>query len=998
MANFSEESRDTTKKFLEIFSELEESNTSGSSKGDGTIEELSLQHLKDLRKVLAELQLDLRKLQKNSSWDREKRLLCALLQAKLKRLELVDPFVDMEDIQCLTDIRSASEEVITHGISQGLIQNEPLRQFYSDAQILHQTVQEIRGIYEDLIDALTEVMGADWTKDQIQAQKQTNQSLWNDFLGKLQSVNDDLESTFSECQNGPEAELFALFKILNPNDSLTRADFEETLELTNHHGTLWEKAEELFHKYQNRIEQLLALYHEDEKNILKAHLLAQEGNFVQAQELLNLTSGSFADLPYDTVREEVLRWQQLSIQPLQEMARLLPGLPVADKSNESYNTLANQFPHLAKEYIRKKFSGFYNPIGLFLRSRRLQKQARKFSQFCENSLNEVEQSPASDFHSLIKKNWAIARDNSTQLVTEIQKQAWGCSIKKTLILSLTIACSFCGYQIFHFWKNLPDTGIRFVSSGIPLLKTTIKDKQNNVLKKWGHSTQGSFALSKIPPEEYQIQLEFENSFPIQIPVSITLGKISNITSLIQQEFEELQGRFIDFEIPFGSEITILNKDSGLIQTYKIEAETLSLELDYCKALDWYAEGGKMAIADRKGRILIVNSEDTFRIEGTIFVQGESFGSLRISRGNGVPLILAISENGSVYAWEIESGKMVAKLDHEGAKILSAAFDSQNQSVLTLDSNFQLRSWEIGTEKPTKTLNIDKENKASGDWELIRPHPAWFFDLPGGLKYSLSSTVQAAEILTLKESKEVMVSILNEDGQLFLWKGKDLESLEMLNLAPEDITAFAMHPSGEWLITSTAKGDLHKYQLSINGGIEEIKLQIDTEIPDFTQIQFDPTGQICVGVSSDGEIIGFSPNKPNSTFQLEVKSPIEAKYSIAPFAESVALYSLNNELQLWRSTFRHRVYLAEGNYDITIHSRTSGLLLKKSIQVTDGMQSEFSINDEGLLDITSPPPFTPVPVSRTGGISPTSGWLQSTTPSTPVQTSSTEGVSTTGGQQ
>lgn len=999
MANFSEESRDTTKTFLEILSELGDIQNSESPRGEGINEELSLQNLKDLRKVLAELQLDLRKLKRESGWNREKYLLCALFQAKLKRLESADLFVDMEDIQLLADIRSAAEEIISEGIRLNSIQQDPLSRMYGDAQLLHQIIQEMRVIYEDVIDVLTEVMGADWTKDQIKAQKQTNQSLWNTFLEKLNTAKDHLATTFSECKNGPETELFALFKILNPKDSLTRDDFEETLELTSRNGSLWDKIEGLFNKYQNRIEQLLQYYKEDEQHILEAHLQAQQGNFEKAEELMRQTTGSFADLPYSTVKEEVQRWKQLSLQPLQEMARLLPGLAVQESSQESYYTLARQFSQLAKEYLHKKFRGIYTPIGLFLTSKRLELRAKKFSKFCDDSLRDLEQNQSSDFQERIKANWETARENSNELRTVIQKQAFGYFVKKSLILVLIAICSYCGYQLYNFWQNLPETGIRFTSTGIPLVETTIKDKKNNILRSWNHSEQGSIELSSLPPEKYSIHLNFENSFPIQLPLEIALGELPDITPLIQEHYRELQNRHIEFNTPFGCEITLKHLASGLVRKYGIQAETLSVEMPNCTAIDWDTADKTMVIADRKGRVYVMRTGDSIEHTGTIFVQGESFDSIKLSRGSSHPMILAVSKNGTVYVWEKESGKLLEKLIHSQANVISAAFYNNQKSILTLDADFQLRSWELGRSKPVKSLSIEKENKEENDWELIHPHPAWMFNLPGGLKQSLTTKVQASKILTFQDSKLLTLAILNEDGQLRIWSGNDLESLKMRELPKQETTSFAIHPSGNWIVTSSPRGDLFKLVLHSEEDLHWEQLKLNGKFQDVTAMQFDPSGEKIIAANILGELFAFYPNQSGQTLKLTVQTPPIPIYAVSPGGESVALFSADNEIQIWRNAIQQRIHLAKGEYEISVHSQNGNSLFQDSITVSDKFEKVIVIGDNGS---PTPPSITtkpqPMATSQTGGVSNTNGMKATAPKLLPKPISNTSGNSPTGGQR
>jgi len=945
MPKIPEDNRDSIEVLLDTLKALEHPADSRSQVG----KEPSLQHLKELRKMLAELQLELRKVSKIKAWDRSKLLNCALLQAKLKRLELADVFVDLEDIKRLAEIRSDVEEWLSLARQEGEIKDNPLSGMLQEARGLHSAIEKIRQYYEHMLELLADLGGSEWSNEHIQRQKEENHSHWEKFLVKLEAERELMEENFPHSKNGPEPGLYALNQLMDPESLWREDDFRNILALTKREGVLWEKVIKQFEGYQTRIQTLERQYQEDEKRMLEAHLLAQKGDYQQAGKLLEQTSRSFIDLPYESVQDEVFRWKELAIQPFQELAELFPTSANLTLSRDAILSFGAQFPLLVKDHVSDRLRGSFNPLGLFLSCRKWEKQVLNFIEKCNKALEKVEGEQRSDFKEIITERWRSAEENARLLLDEIRKRAMGYFIRKIVVVSLLVASTYLGYQLFSFWHELPETGIRFKDTSAFLHSAQIINDEGTVLKGWTGKDTAYGELLRLPPDSYNLHVEFKDTFPIKIKVDVHLGRVTDLSDRLKLEYSASLGRVLDFRIPSGSEITLSNNRINQVKKYKVEAETLPFGINSCLSLDWDASSNLMAIAERNGRLLLVSTEDDVATLGTLYVQGESFDKVLLSRHPSKKYVAGISMSGVVYVWEAVSGKVLGNLSHEGKSVIATAFYDNSSAVLTLDSDFQLRLWELNAVRELKNspLVIDTSTEAK-NWTLKKIHPTWHLNLPRGLKHSLEKKVQTAEILIPENSQKITVGILHTNGNVQLWTGEDLENLRYIDLEASPLQSIAFHPSGRSMVAINRAGDLVQFQWS--GVTEVIKSTIMPKLhhQDIIQIMFDPTGNVLLIVSIKGKVEVVSLEDVKETKQLPFKVTPQAVLVSSPNAESIAFYSAKEEIQIWEKWITQRVFAPTGDYQLAIHSPDGESLLQKRVNVNRGGFYRFNLQSNGRI--------------------------------------------------
>ena len=67
--------------------------------------------------------------------------------------------------------------------------------------------------------------------------------------------------------------------------------------------------------------QLQGSYIEDRKKLETSSLLSKHGDYRKANRVLASTLGSFSELPYNVVRQNISKWKQKALEPYKAFAR-----------------------------------------------------------------------------------------------------------------------------------------------------------------------------------------------------------------------------------------------------------------------------------------------------------------------------------------------------------------------------------------------------------------------------------------------------------------------------------------------------------------------------------------------------------------------------------------------------------------------------------------------------------------------------------------------------
>ena len=968
MSNIPEEAKNPTSAFLRIL-----------QRPEGKSSQPSLQRLKELRKLLAELQLETTRLGKKEGWDRDKRLEFAFLQAKVRRLSQADVFVDLEDIQYLAGIESSVEDLLHGGMESGGLEADPLEEMLDGAKELSSSMKDVMRDYDEILDILGGTKEADWTLGQLEQELEANKTKWETFTNRLEEARDTLTNAFKGSPDGPEPTLLAIDQILNPDNRITDGNPEEVLGLTTKEGELWEKSNRLFEQCQERLWQLVSIHNEDRGRLEKANSLAEEGNYQQARELLNQVTGKFSDLPYGDVQKEILRWQHLALQPFRELAALLPSAQEPDHTRETLLALDSQFHSMAKGSLQRRLRRILNPFGLFVLGKRLEGTTKTFITKCSQALEEVKGHPPSDYREVLEARWKKTLGHANFFLGETGKQTTGFFFKKNMVAGLLVVCGFFGFKLLEFNYKLPKTGIQFSRSGLPVLSVLLEDSQGNALRRWTGWDTANVRLPGIPPDTYALLVDFADSFPVEIKAGVNLGQFSELSNDLAQSYGTSQGRSLEFTVPAGSQIILKDKQSGLERTYGVVPETLPTGITSFTGLDWDPGSEILAVSELGGRIQVLSTHEENKVLGTIFVQGQTFQGTKLGRQQGKLFVAGIALGGDTYVWEAGAGKLVGEFNHGGQEVVAMAFSQKGNAFFTLDSSYTLRSWKLDSGKQESGYGLPTNGRSQTDWSVAQLHPAWKLDLPASLKISLGNKPKLAEILPNSQSRPLMVGVMNVNGRLQIWSGETPENLKLVLQTPEGLDAFAIHPSGKWAVIADPVSGLLKTPLTTGDSHPIWTPRLENGTSRITKVKFDPTGDALAAVNSTGNLFQVTLHEPISVNRLQPKISAQAAMVSSPMMEKIALLSLGGQIQVWKTMMKRRIFLSPGSYSIQVKSPSGMLLYEASPNIESGGVHKIMVppkkdtGNQALFEPGLPPiQMNTIGNSPTSGLSPTGG--------------------------
>ena len=424
-------------------------------------------------------------------------------------------------------------------------------------------------------------------------------------------------------------------------------------------------------------------------------------------------------------------------------------------------------------------------------------------------IEEIGNKPQSDYRNMLKTRWGKVREHAEILQAETGKQTTGYFFKKTMVAGLLLSCVFFGFKLWVFKWKLPITGIQFSGSGLPVQAAQLEDSRCRVLRSWPGMAASNVRLPGIPPDTYSLMVDFVDSFPVQINPKVNLGEMPDLSDDIANAYGKSQG-VLEFTVPAGSQIVMEQQSTGAVRKYGVVAETLPTGISSCTGLDWGPVSGILSVSELGGKIQVISTSGDNKVLGTMFVQGQTFQSTRLGTLNGKTMVTGIALGGDIYVWEAGSGKLVGN-STMGAEVVALEFKRDGNSLLTLDSDYNLREWELDSGNQEFLVNLAPQGKGEFDWSLAQPHPAWKLVMPAGLKISLGKKPKLAQILPHSQDIPLTIGVMDVNGRLTIWSGDTPDRLNLAYQSEEELEleTFALHPSGKWLVMAQPKEGLVK---------------------------------------------------------------------------------------------------------------------------------------------------------------------------------------------
>ena len=120
----------------------------GKKSGLNLIPKPNRNRVKELRKILAEIILEYRRISSSQSWSSQDLMRVALVQAKVHRLKKVNLLIELNDIQSLAKLDMELGEWISQNMNKGNLSREPVEEMKAILSTLSELLQNVFRLFE----------------------------------------------------------------------------------------------------------------------------------------------------------------------------------------------------------------------------------------------------------------------------------------------------------------------------------------------------------------------------------------------------------------------------------------------------------------------------------------------------------------------------------------------------------------------------------------------------------------------------------------------------------------------------------------------------------------------------------------------------------------------------------------------------------------------------------------------------------------------------------
>ncbi|MBT5717026.1 MAG: hypothetical protein HOI70_08940, partial [Opitutae bacterium] len=285
--------------------ENKEGNTKGIESRRIHSFELNRNRVQELRKILAEMLIEYRKISSRESWSREDLIRVAIVQAKVHRLKESNLFIDLNDIQSMVKLEMALREWIRLNIENGNLSVEPVAQMKTVLSTVSELLQNAFRLFEQSIqylefpDISKQVFRLEELEDKVKKMPLSKENLIAELVVYQKKFQADEWNIDGRLQQG----LLALDTIQDTEDSIGKLPHESIRDFIFQKGHFWERYETLYAERHEKLCALIKDYHFEEKALQKALSFCKKSDYRKARIILNQTLGCFSELPYEFVRK-----------------------------------------------------------------------------------------------------------------------------------------------------------------------------------------------------------------------------------------------------------------------------------------------------------------------------------------------------------------------------------------------------------------------------------------------------------------------------------------------------------------------------------------------------------------------------------------------------------------------------------------------------------------------------------------------------------------------
>ena len=880
--------------------------------------------VKELRKILAEIFLEYRRISSSRSWSKQDLMRAALVQAKVHRLKEVNLLTELNDIQSLAKLDMALGEWISQNMDKGNLSREPAEEMKAVLSRLSELLQNAFRMFEqsmqnlDFPDPHKQMFRLEELEDELKKMPDGRKKL----IEKLAPYQEKFQTDEWKVDGRLQPELLALDVIQDSEDSIGKLPHESIRDFIFQNGHFWERHETL---YAERHEQLLSLiknYYSEKKALQEALGLCKKGDYRKARKILNQSLGCFTELPYDLVGKEVNDLRIKALVPYRELIGMLPGEEAV--SVEELTEREKDFGPIGEQKVKALARSIFNPLRLLLVKNKWLLKVRNYNKTSVMSLAAAEKLGICDLRSALLHRWDKGRNHATHLSKKIRKAFHSKILKNTMILGMNIICVLAGFNLYDYGKRLPKTNLEFKLEGLPLDSLILETRDQKIVRFSSFDELGKQQIRGLSPGKYTITANFINTFPLQIQKNIPLGKTTSLTKELTTRFHKIKETTLSIQAPIGSKIHITETDSDLGTVLRIEPQ----RIDSMKTrVDW------LEFNMMNDRLLATSSDQNaalVQITNGKILGTFSMGDDPIERATFSPTgqyILTLGHQGAWALWNSQSGKNLCAVDELTSTIVCSAFRPDENTLLTLNANYKLQEWKVPTGELLNELILPNRTKSDQKWAMAQLHPSWKQELSHGLQMRMDTTPRIRASLHAS-TKDILLAVITSKNRLITWAGTSNEMKVHPMIIPNTRT-LAFDPSGEYLVAAGLNGDI----LIANLKNQRIRTLIANKGNTADRFTFSKSGNLLATSSANQlQILSIPDGKPIQN--LKATSIPPGPMALASDGACLAVAGEKEGILLWKNYSTSRTRLPPGEYKILVE-KNGHQLLKENVILRAG---------------------------------------------------------------
>ena len=325
------------------------------------------------------------------------------MQRKINYLEDADILTELKEIQELTRLKTNLEQWIKKGVQQGKLKIEPTQEMNLDSALAKEILLEIFNLFEKsmldlaLPDTTTQMFRLEDIEGAITGLQKQNDKM----LRKLKLLKEKFESAIWYKESDFEDQLRRLLILHTDENSETELPYKAICQFALQKGPFWDKYVLRQKEFEASMRQLQGSYIEDRKKLETSSLLSKHGDYRKANRVLASTLGSFSELPYNVVRQNISKWKQKALEPYKAFARTFRLQKNISNSLEDLKNVSEKI----NEALQKDTYSTFNPFKLLTRRRLWLKRLGTYRRMCSENIQQTSGLNESDFSKDLKRRW-----------------------------------------------------------------------------------------------------------------------------------------------------------------------------------------------------------------------------------------------------------------------------------------------------------------------------------------------------------------------------------------------------------------------------------------------------------------------------------------------------------------------------------------------------------------------------------------------------------------